>query len=894
MAALAALLSVLLLAQAAGLTSSAGTPDIVLYEEDFEDGRAQDWNLPEGWELTQDSDGSIALHGRDHAFAQYQKDAWSDYSFSLRLKLVSGGIHVSYRLSGCVRYFVGVGEQGLILNKTSPCDAFKVLTSVKQPWIRGRWYEMRISGSGGRIDIYVDGALTLSVNDPDPLLYGTIGVETLDGSEFYVDNVRVTGQPAPTAGLQWVKTGGPIGGLGYDVRMRPDDPDVMFATDAWSGVSMSTDGGVSWAASNEGIVTRAGPSGDAIPVLCLSIDPRDPETVWCGTQNSRGIYKSLDGGRTWTEKDAGVAEKGGISFRGFTVDPRNSDIVYAAAEISSFAWTPDGTTRTGREFDLTRGVVYKTTDGGERWNAIWRGDNLARYIWISPVDSDTLYVSTGIFDREAANTAGLGILKSTDGGETWRVLGARNGLKNLFVGSLFMHPQDPTMLIAATGNVAYRDGSGIYLTTDGGETWRQVLDTRDPATCVEFAVGNPQVAYAGTALAIYRSEDGGIHWTRMTEGNLYGPPGIRAGFPIDFQVDPRNADRIFVNNYGGGNLVSEDGGATWAMASQGYTGAQLRDIAITPDDSRAVYVIGRTGPFRSAAGGADWEGLNFEPATFAEWYALEIDPSDAERVLISDEHQGVLLLSLDGGDTWRIAFRHPSVNAGDFRQRHGFKAIAFAPSAPAIVYAGACREGRNIDDGFADPSFGVYKSTDGGVTWRAASDALIGDQNINVLAVDPGNAEVVYAGTVRKGLLKSVDGGASWQAMNRGLRILDVRAAAIDPCAPDVSYVGVEDGGVYKSVDGGASWMAASTGMDPQAAIRAMVIDPTDSLILYAADLRTGVYRSTDGAKTWVKMNDGLRTRAVKALAISSDGKVLYAATEGEGVFRLDLSPGGG
>jgi photosystem II stability/assembly factor-like uncharacterized protein len=82
--------------------------------------------------------------------------------------------------------------------------------------------------------------------------------------------------------------------------------------------------------------------------------------------------------------------------------------------------------------------------------------------------------------------------------------------------------------------------------------------------------------------------------------------------------------------------------------------------------------------------------------------------------------------------------------------------------------------------------------------------------------------------------------------------------------------------------------------MDPQAAIRSIVIDPLDPQVIYAADLRTGVYRSSDGTKTWVKINEGLRTRAVRALAISSDGRTLYAATEGEGVFRLDLIPTGG
>jgi hypothetical protein len=198
--------------------------------------------------------------------------------------------------------------------------------------------------------------------------------------------------------------------------MRPDNPDIVYVTDAWSGVNISVDGGRTWLPSNNGIITRAGHSGDAIPVFCLTIDPHNPEVLWIGTQNRRGIFKSTDGGKTWVEKDRGISEREGISFRGLTVDPRDSKVIYAAAEISSFAWA--GREISGREFDLTKGVVYKTTDGGEHWTGIWRGDNLARYIWINPRDPDVIYVSTGIFDREAANSdpernlpGGVGVVK---------------------------------------------------------------------------------------------------------------------------------------------------------------------------------------------------------------------------------------------------------------------------------------------------------------------------------------------------------------------------------------------------------------------------------------------------------------------------------------------------
>ena len=99
-------------------------------------------------------------------------------------------------------------------------------------------------------------------------------------------------------GQPGVGSGRPIGGLGYDVRMRPDDPDTMLVTDAWAGMFMSTDGGTTWFPTNEGITTRAGSTGDAIPVFCVTVDPNDPDIVWAGRTNGLVCPLCDDGSRT--------------------------------------------------------------------------------------------------------------------------------------------------------------------------------------------------------------------------------------------------------------------------------------------------------------------------------------------------------------------------------------------------------------------------------------------------------------------------------------------------------------------------------------------------------------------------------------------------------------------
>ncbi len=662
----------------------------------------------------------------------------------------------------------------------------------------------------------------------------------------------------------------------------------MYVTDAWAGVFMSTDGGQTWFPSNEGITTRTGPSGDAIPVFCLTIDPHDYDTIWVGTQNVRGIFKSTDGGRTWVEMDNGVVEREGITFRGFAVDPRSSDIVYAAAEVSSWAWA--GEERSGREFDMTQGVVYKTTDSGRNWTPVWRGDNLARYVWIDPRDPDVIYASTGIFDREAANSipdsrtpGGVGVIKSTDGGQTWREV--NSGLANLYVGTLFMHPETPEILLAGTGNNQYYDRAGAYLSANGGHTWQQTL-MGENINAVELALANPDIAYAGSADAVYRSEDGGRTWGRVSGGtDGWGPPGVRAGFPIDFQVDPRDPDRIFANNYGGGNFLSTDGGRTWTVASQGYTGAQVRDVAV--DSAGRIFAAARSGLFVSTDGGDEWVGLSYPPAASLEWYVVAVDPTDPQHVLAANNWNGVILQSQDGGRGWRPVSHH-------LGEPISWRAIAFAPSDPATVYAGTAAffSAGTFDDQM--PAGGIYVSHDGGETWTPANDALSRDAHVTGLAVDPHDSQVVYAATSNHGMLKSTDGGRSWMAINQGLPgSPTVLSVALDPAELGVVYAGLWQAGLYRSADGGTSWQPSSNGMDPQAVIQDIVIDPMTSQVLYAADLRTGVYRSDDGGKLWIRITDGLRTRAVQALAISADGNTLYAGTEGEGVFRLDLEPSG-
>ena len=877
-----------------GMVQAQQGEESLLYSQDFETDAPTGWKFEPGWGIIQ-SDGMQVLVGQGHAWARLEAGPWSDYRLRFRVKLSGGAVlHANFRVSGPKRYFIGLGNQAAYLSKQTAGDIFQENLATASG-LGTNWQNVEIAGYGGTITVSLNDKVLLSYTDPEPLTSGGIAFESITDAQVLVDDVEIWGSapenvPAPqadTGGLTWIRTGGPLGGLGYDVRMRPDNTDIMYVTDAWAGVHKSTDGGQTWFPSNDGITTRKGESLDSIPVFCLTIDSHNYDTIWVGTEHAARIFKSTDGGEHWLEVTNNIRNdfQDGLTFRGFTVHPQSSDIVYTAAELHS--WANGRPARQGREFEMVEGVVYKTVDGGQTWEQVWRGDSLARYIWINPQNPDVVYISTGIFDREAANSdpqsgtpGGEGILKSTDGGRTWNHV--NQGLNNLYVGSLFMHAENPEILLAGTGNNQYHKFSGVYLSTDGGQTWEQTLKD-DVIEAVEFSEFDPQVAYAGSANAVYRSTDGGHTWQKVS-GEEWGPEGVRVGFPIDFQVDPHDPQRLFVNAYGGGNFVSEDGGQSWSASSKGYTGAQVRALAVDPDQPGTIFAAARSGLFVSHNGGEDWTGISFPPAKVMEWNTVAVDPLGAAHIIASNNWNSDLLYSPNSGQEWTLTQNNLEGN------RAGWSVLAFAPSQPEIVYAGSA--GYYSAGTFSPemPGAGIYISRDGGRHWETANTTITQDAHVRGLAVHPNDPMLVYAATFNAGLLHTTDGGQSWNQHSAGLPAQGAFSIVMNPHEPGKLLAGFFRTGIYTSIDNGATWQPSSNGMPPEATITSIVFDPANPVTVYAADIHSGVYRSQDGGQTWLAINTGLRTRAVNALAISGDGQHLYAATEGEGVYRLDLN----
>lgn len=443
--------------------------------ETFDDPAMPGWDHTPGVTV---EDGVLRIQPSNFAS---RHGTWADYTLSVRFRISGGGAFViSFHSGDQGAYHLLFDTLHMVLQRESQ-GRVDELAAVDAYLNSENWHELILETQSGKLLITIQGLGTLSFEETNPLTSGGLAFETLGEMTVEIDQVSlipfetaetqsteittevVTSVPGAPAyqNLPWVHTGGPIGGLGYDIRKDPRNPDVMYVTDAWAGAFKSLDGGKNWFPINNGITARVGPSNDGIPVFSLTIDPNNPDTLWAGTQFGGGVFRSDDAGGTWRSMSNGIQERT-FTIRGFTVEPGNSNVVYLGGEIPSHEW--NGEPLPGLGLDMTKGAVYKTTDGGQNWTRIWYGDNLTRYIWIHPEDHNLLYVSTGIFDREAANSnpdtiepGGVGILRSLDGGATWEVLGVNNGIRTdeLYFGSLAMHPENPEILIGAAGNDPY-------------------------------------------------------------------------------------------------------------------------------------------------------------------------------------------------------------------------------------------------------------------------------------------------------------------------------------------------------------------------------------------------------------------------------------------------------
>ncbi len=695
--------------------------------------------------------------------------------------------------------------------------------------------------------------------------------------------------------MQWQKLNGPFGGQGYTIRFFPDNSSKIIVTDSYAGIHISNDRGLTWKENVQGIDSRFGESGDAVPVFVTTIDPNNPQRIWCGVKNAMGVFLSTDGGMTWNHKDNGLPGGPEVEIRGLAVKPGDSNTVFAAGdfeEIGPFMGA----------FQRTQGILYRTTDGGENWIQVLTGGNLFKDVIIDPNNTNVVYVASGFFDRQQLEKL-EGVYKSTDGGNTWTQI--NNGIRNLYVTNIKFAPNDPNIIWGTTGmipqfdtDIENQDGA-IIVTHDGGMNWSESKRQRsNGGSQIYSAIGisptNPNVIYAGAFGIFFKSKDGGMTWTETG----FGPLGSNPGHPIDIAVDPNNENTVYVDSYVGGVFKTTDAGKTWVTNAFGYSGAETRGVAVSPDGLK-VFATSRSGIFLSEDKGVNWVPVGLGDVGLDELQAIATHPANSNKILLGDSGnaKNSIFLSTDGGMIWKTVFmlfpQEHSLSPGStgLDGEVVFTDIKWAKSNTNIAFATCVK--KSLDhDGVDSIGWGVFKSTDSGMTWVNKQNGIPGFKNTWSIDIDPGDEKIVYAATNDSGIVKSIDGGETWTQINNGFgNTKSFYSVSVGLANTQVILAGSSDGQIFRSTDAGNSWESVLDNSRPGDKFISIIFNPiANTHQVYAGSKGTGFYVSNDDGVTWQPFNDGLLIREVTELTVTPDGSAVYAATNGGGIFRLPIT----
>jgi photosystem II stability/assembly factor-like uncharacterized protein len=409
----------------------------------------------------------------------------------------------------------------------------------------------------------------------------------------------------------------------------------------------------------------------------------------------------------------------------------------------------------------------------------------------------------------------------------WTAIGPGGGT----VSSLATVAGQPGTLYAGVND------SGIWKTTDGGATWALVLPLRDAYSIFFLVVApdNPRMIYAGTGGGTFRSSDGGATWTRATP---YGV-GLMAISPFQPQV--------LIGATGGAIFKSWDQGHTWAPVANLAFG--VLSLVVDPTSPGILYAagtdfFGKAALARSEDGGATWKALaiDFFSRVFVAG-SITLRPGNPAVLYACLELQlsgpgAGIYKSADGGNTWTKSLAFPAQTGCT---------LAADPAAPDSLYAGLDLY-QPGPGGILQPTYGVWKTADGGATWN---QVLSSTAQVNVLAVDAGSPGRVYAGVQSLAILVSQDGGTHWAAGAARLWATSVSQVAVGPATPGEIYAAAENS-VVKSTDGGTTWKP--TGALPIEGsyldFYRLAVNPGTPGLVYVAD-EMGLFRSVDGGGVW-------------------------------------------
>jgi len=295
-------------------------------------------------------------------------------------------------------------------------------------------------------------------------------------------------------------------------------------------------------------------------------------------------------------------------------------------------------------------------------------------------------------------------------------------------------------------------------------------------------------------------------------------------------LDPHDPKILYAVTSNYGILKSSDGGATWGLSNQGLISYTHHALVVNPLHPNVVYVGSWSGGIsKSVDHGVHWTGVNDGLGNTAI-ESIALDPATPEILYAATT--GGVFKSPDGGRSWR-----PYSEGLPVDRVGNFECLLVPPSGPIELFLGT--------------SHGLFKREKEALAWEPVS-GVDPDESIIALAGEP-NARVVYAGTIKHGLLRSQDGGKSWALLGGGIEKTWISDLALDPSHSGVIYASTRVNGILASLDGGTTWREINTGL-PVKDIRCVAMDPLHPEILYAGTTLNGVFKTRDGGRNWLPL----------------------------------------
>jgi photosystem II stability/assembly factor-like uncharacterized protein len=688
-----------------------------------------------------------------------------------------------------------------------------------------------------------------------------------------------------------------MGGRIADIAINPNHGSTWYVAVGSGGLWKTTNNGTTW--------TPVFDAQASYSIGTVALDPSNPEVVWVGTGENvsgrhvgwgDGVYKSMDGGATWQQMGLKNSEHIGRIL----IDPRNSDIVYVAAEGP--LWSSGG----------ERGL-YKTADGGKTWTLVLEidADTGITDAEFDPSNPDIVYAAA--YQRRRKTWALLGggpksgIYKSMDGGKNWKRINV--GLPQGDMGKigLAVTPADPQIVYATIE--ADNANRGFYRSTDKGESWQKRNSYISGGTGphyyqeIEASPTNPDLVYQMDVF-INVTRDGGKTFD-------YGETG-RAKHSDNHAlwIDPANGQHLIVGT-DGGLYESFDEGVTW------------RHFPNLPISQFYKVGLDNAAPFYNVVVGAQDLGTllgpsrttNIEGIRNQEWYVpLGADGYD---VAFDPEDPNIVYMEIQQGElhrhnrtTGEVLNIQPQPEPNDPPERWNWDSpIQVSPHDHKTLYFGSQR---------------VWKSTDRGNSWKAISGDLTtntGRYELEMMDQVPRidglydngamskfatlttisesilQAGLLYTGSDDGLIHVSEDDGKNWR---KGGSLPKVPALAfinnIEASSHDVNTVfAVADGHqlgdyatyVFMSSDKGKTWRSIAGDLPVKTIVWVIKQDHIDPNLLFIGT-EYGIYFSVNKGVNWTKLNAGVPTIPFRDLALHARDNDLVGASFGRGVYVLD------